>query len=108
VAGIVLIALGLLVIHGVGGTIVAIVGLVPLLAGLFDFGASSREDTLAPPPGGASRGTMSPAGMISPDGDNVPERHRDDALRKWRVEASGSHEPEVVDGGLLPPRPSLG
>ncbi len=25
------------VIHGVGGTIVAVVGLVPLLAGLFDF-----------------------------------------------------------------------
>jgi len=36
-AGIVLVALGLLVIHGVGGWIVAIVGLVPLLAGLFDF-----------------------------------------------------------------------
>jgi hypothetical protein len=37
VAGIVLVALGLLVMHGVGGTIVAVVGLVPLLAGLFDF-----------------------------------------------------------------------
>ena len=37
VAGIVLIALGLLVIHGVGGIIVAVVGLVPLVAGLFDF-----------------------------------------------------------------------
>ena len=37
VAGIALIALGLLVIHGVGGIIVAIVGLVPLVAGLFDF-----------------------------------------------------------------------
>ena len=37
VAGIVLVALGLLVIHGVGGIIVAIVGLVPLIAGLFDF-----------------------------------------------------------------------
>ena len=37
VAGIILIALGLFVIHGVGGYIVAIVGLVPLLAGLFDF-----------------------------------------------------------------------
>jgi hypothetical protein len=37
VAGIVLIALGLLVIHGAGGIIVAIIGLVPLLAGLFDF-----------------------------------------------------------------------
>jgi hypothetical protein len=37
VAGIVLIALGLLVMHGTGGIIVAIVGLVPLVAGLFDF-----------------------------------------------------------------------
>jgi hypothetical protein len=37
VAGIVLVAWGLLVIHGVGGIIVAVVGLVPLLAGLFDF-----------------------------------------------------------------------
>lgn len=37
VAGIVLVALGLLVMHGVGGIIVTIVGLVPLLAGLFDF-----------------------------------------------------------------------
>jgi hypothetical protein len=37
VAGIVLVAWGLLGIHGVGGIIVAIVGLVPLLAGLFDF-----------------------------------------------------------------------
>jgi len=37
VAGIVLVALGLLVIHGVGGIIIAIVGLVPLVAGLFDF-----------------------------------------------------------------------
>jgi hypothetical protein len=37
VAGIVLIVLGLLVIHGVGGTILAVVGLVPLVAGLFDF-----------------------------------------------------------------------
>ena len=37
VAGIVLVALGLLVIHGVGGIIVAIIGLVPLVAGLFDF-----------------------------------------------------------------------
>jgi hypothetical protein len=37
VAGIVLVALGLLVIHGVGGIILAVVGLVPLLAGLFDF-----------------------------------------------------------------------
>jgi len=37
VAGIVLIVWGLLGIHGVGGTILAIVGLVPLVAGLFDF-----------------------------------------------------------------------
>jgi hypothetical protein len=37
VAGIVLIALGLLVMHGVGGIIIAIVGLVPLVAGLLDF-----------------------------------------------------------------------
>jgi hypothetical protein len=37
IAGIALVALGLLVIHGTGGIIVAVVGLVPLLAGLFDF-----------------------------------------------------------------------
>ncbi len=37
VAGIVLVALGLLVIHGTGGIILAVVGLVPLVAGLFDF-----------------------------------------------------------------------
>ncbi|MGA2503406.1 MAG: DUF2892 domain-containing protein [Anaerolineales bacterium] len=37
VAGILLLVLGLFAIHGVGGIIVAIVGLVPLLAGLFDF-----------------------------------------------------------------------
>jgi hypothetical protein len=37
VAGIVLVVLGLLVVHGVGGYILAVVGLVPLLAGLFDF-----------------------------------------------------------------------
>lgn len=37
VAGIVLIVLGLAVIHGTGGTILAIVGLVPLIAGLFNF-----------------------------------------------------------------------
>gem|GEM_PF-6882516 len=65
-AGIVLIALGLLVIHGVGGTIVAIVGLVPLLAGLFDFGASSREDTLAPSPRGCF------ARYDVPCGDDIP------------------------------------
>jgi hypothetical protein len=37
VAGIVLIALGLLVIHNVAGIILAVIGLVPLVAGLFDF-----------------------------------------------------------------------
>ncbi|MBE2266893.1 MAG: DUF2892 domain-containing protein [Anaerolinea sp.] len=37
VAGIVLIALGLLVVQGTGGIIIAVVGLLPLLAGLFDF-----------------------------------------------------------------------
>ncbi|HSB65670.1 MAG TPA: DUF2892 domain-containing protein [Anaerolineales bacterium] len=37
IAGIALIALGLLVVHGVGGIILAVVGLVPLVAGLFDF-----------------------------------------------------------------------
>jgi len=37
VAGLILIALGLLVVHGVGGIVLAIVGLVPLVAGLFDF-----------------------------------------------------------------------
>ena len=37
VAGIALVAWGLIGIHGVGGIIVAIVGLVPLLAGIFDF-----------------------------------------------------------------------
>lgn len=37
VAGIVLVIWGLLGIHGVGGIIVAVVGLVPLLAGMFDF-----------------------------------------------------------------------
>jgi hypothetical protein len=37
VAGCALVALGLLVMHGVGGIIVAVIGLVPLLAGLFDF-----------------------------------------------------------------------
>ena len=37
VAGVVLIVLGLLVMHGIAGIIVAIVGLVPLLAGIFDF-----------------------------------------------------------------------
>ena len=37
VAGIILIALGLLVIKDTGGIIVAVIGLVPLLAGAFDF-----------------------------------------------------------------------
>jgi hypothetical protein len=37
VAGIVLIVLGLVLVHGVGGWILAIVGLVPLAAGVFDF-----------------------------------------------------------------------
>jgi hypothetical protein len=36
-AGIALIAVGLLVMHGVAGIIVAIVGALPLVAGLFDF-----------------------------------------------------------------------
>jgi len=36
-AGLVLIALGLLVVHGVGGIVLAVVGLLPLVAGLFDF-----------------------------------------------------------------------
>ncbi len=37
IAGIALIMIGLLAIHGLGGTILAIVGLLPLVAGLFDF-----------------------------------------------------------------------
>ena len=38
VAGILLIVVGLLLMHGgVGGILVAVVGLVPLVAGLFDF-----------------------------------------------------------------------
>jgi Na+/glutamate symporter len=37
VAGIALIVIGLAVIHGIGGVILAIVGLVPLVAGLFNF-----------------------------------------------------------------------
>jgi len=36
-AGIVLIVLGLVLVKGVGGWILAIVGLVPLAAGVFDF-----------------------------------------------------------------------
>jgi hypothetical protein len=37
VAGLVLVALGLWVINGTGGIIVAVIGLVPLAAGVFDF-----------------------------------------------------------------------
>lgn len=37
VAGIALIALGLLSVQGTGGIILAVVGLVPLLAGAMDF-----------------------------------------------------------------------
>jgi hypothetical protein len=37
VAGVVLVAVGLLALQGVGGIVVAVIGLVPLLAGLFDF-----------------------------------------------------------------------
>jgi hypothetical protein len=37
VAGIILVWLGFFSMHGVGGWIVGIVGLVPLVAGLFDF-----------------------------------------------------------------------
>jgi hypothetical protein len=36
VAGVLLVALGIFM-HNVGGIIIAVVGLVPLLAGLFDF-----------------------------------------------------------------------
>ncbi len=37
IAGVILIALGLLVVKDTGGIILAVVGLVPLLAGVFDF-----------------------------------------------------------------------
>jgi len=37
VAGIVLIIVGLAVVHGIGGIILAIIGLVPLVAGVFNF-----------------------------------------------------------------------
>ena len=37
VAGIILIIVGLTVVHGTGGIILAIVGLVPLVAGIFNF-----------------------------------------------------------------------
>ena len=36
VAGIILIAVGLAVVGGTGGIVLAVVGLVPLLAGVFD------------------------------------------------------------------------
>ena len=36
VAGIILIAVGLAVVGGIGGIVLAVVGLVPLLAGAFD------------------------------------------------------------------------
>ena len=36
-AGIVLIFVGLVSVQGIGGTILAVVGLVPLIAGLFNF-----------------------------------------------------------------------
>ncbi len=37
VAGILLIVLGLAVVHGIGGIVLAIVGAVPLVAGVFNF-----------------------------------------------------------------------
>jgi hypothetical protein len=37
VAGVILIAVGLFVVQGAGGTILAVVGLAPLLAGIFNF-----------------------------------------------------------------------
>ncbi len=37
IVGIALIALGALVVHGVGGIVLMVVGLLPLVAGLFDF-----------------------------------------------------------------------
>ncbi|HEC22205.1 MAG TPA: DUF2892 domain-containing protein [Chloroflexi bacterium] len=52
VAGLALIAVGLLVVGGTGGIILAVVGLVPLAAGLFGFclfaplfGASFKGET---------------------------------------------------------------
>jgi len=38
------------------------------------------------------RGCYPLAGTMSPGGD--------DMLRKWRLEASGSHEPKAVNGGM--------
>ncbi len=37
IAGIVLVVLGLLVVKDTGGIIIAVIGLVPLLAGIFDY-----------------------------------------------------------------------
>ncbi len=37
VAGLVLVLLGVVVVHGIGGILLAIVGLVPLVAGMFNF-----------------------------------------------------------------------
>jgi hypothetical protein len=37
VAGIVLVLLDQLVMHGVGGMVVAVIGLLPMVTGLFDF-----------------------------------------------------------------------
>ncbi len=37
VAGLALVALGLLGLHGAAGMLIAVVGLVPLVAGIFDF-----------------------------------------------------------------------
>lgn len=37
IAGVVLILVGLLVVEGTGGVVLAVVGLVPLAAGLFDW-----------------------------------------------------------------------
>ncbi len=37
VAGMALIVIGLVVVHGTGGIILAVIGLVPLVAGVFNF-----------------------------------------------------------------------
>jgi hypothetical protein len=37
VAGLLLITWGLFGLHGVGGTVIAVIGAVPFVAGLFDF-----------------------------------------------------------------------
>ncbi len=37
VAGLLLMAWGLLLLHGVAGVVVAVIGMVPFVAGLFDF-----------------------------------------------------------------------